>query len=137
MIHLRDGESIANLQNADDAVERRCVDRVHRSCTRTGIRAASGGRGSRRDLAEDFASALTTLHSKSGECVTTVTTLPNRYGLSAAMADETIEILRDGAAELDCIPVLRVVREDGEPIDMSHLAKYLPVEARDGDLVLK
>lgn len=88
-------------------------------------------------LPEDFASAFTSLDEDTGECLTVVALLPDRYGLSAAMADDAIDVLRHGAAELSCRPVLRVVDEDGEPRDVSHLAKYLDVEARDGDLVIR
>ncbi|WP_430592079.1 hypothetical protein [Humidisolicoccus flavus] len=87
-------------------------------------------------LPKDFASAVTTLDSDSGECLTLVTKLPNRYGLSASMAEDAVELLRDGAEQLDCDLVLRVVDSEGRQLDISHLAKYLPVEARDKDIVI-
>ncbi|MFC4225287.1 hypothetical protein [Lysinibacter cavernae] len=87
-------------------------------------------------LPQDFASSSTTLVADSGECLTTVILLPDRYGLSASMVESAIDLLRDGAAEASCHAVLRVLDSDGTQRDMSHIASYLPVEARDGDLII-
>lgn len=87
-------------------------------------------------LPDVFASSSTSRDDKSGECLTVVTALPNRYGLSAAQAKDAVDLLRKGAAELSCRAVLRVVNDDGTRRDVSHLPQYLPVQARDGDLLI-
>ena len=87
-------------------------------------------------LPEDFAKALTEYDEGDTECVTTVTLLPYRHGLSAYMAQDAVELLRDGGEKLGCVPVLHIVDDDGEQVNIEHLAKYLPVEARDGDIVI-
>lgn len=87
-------------------------------------------------LPDDFASASTSFDEESGECLTVVVTLPDRYGMSAAMAEDAIDLLREGAADMSCRAVLRIVNDEGERVDVSHLEKYLDVEARDGDLVI-
>lgn len=38
--------------------------------------------------------------------------------------------------ELSCRAVLRTVESDRTPHDLSHIAQYLPVEARDSDLII-
>lgn len=85
-------------------------------------------------LPDKFASASTA--REAGECLTVVVTLPNSYGRSAAMAEDTIDLLREGAAKLSCRAVLRIVNDNGTQQDVSHLATYLPVQARDGDLLI-
>ncbi|UPL15693.1 hypothetical protein [Microbacterium galbinum] len=87
-------------------------------------------------LPEDFAEATTTYDEASDECLTIVAMLPERYGLSARSVQEAVELLREGAATLSCRGVLRVVDDEGEVRDVSHLQKYLDVEARNGDLVI-
>lgn len=87
-------------------------------------------------LPGDFASAFTSFDDDSGECLTVVALLPERYGLTARMAQDAIDLLRAGAEELSCRGVLRIVDDEGNRRDVSHLAKYLAVRDRDGDLVI-
>lgn len=87
-------------------------------------------------LPDDFATAFTEYDEGDTECVTTVTMLPYRYGLSASMTEDAVGLLREGGGKLGCVPVLHIVDDDGEQVDIEHLAKYLPVEARDGDIVI-
>ncbi|SMG46778.1 hypothetical protein [Agreia pratensis] len=88
-------------------------------------------------LPDDFAKAFTEYDEGDAECVTTVTTLPYRYGLSASMTEDAVDLLREGGERLGCVAVLHVVNDDGDQVDIGHLAKYLPVEARDGDIVIR
>lgn len=88
------------------------------------------------DLPDDYASVLTELDAESSECLTTITLLPQRYGLTGFMIEDTITLLREGGKELDCQPVLHVVDDDGRQVTLDHLVEYFPVEAREGDLVI-
>jgi hypothetical protein len=88
-------------------------------------------------LPDDVAKALTEYDEGDTECVTTVTLLPHRRGLSANMAEEAVDLLGEGGEKLGCVPVLHVVDDNGDQVDIEHLAKYLPVEARDGDIVIR
>lgn len=87
-------------------------------------------------LPDEFASASTTLDADSGECLTTIVMQPDRYGLSASMMEAAITLLRESAAQSSCHAVLHIVDSDGSQRDVSHIAKYLPVKARDGDLII-
>ncbi|MEV8251271.1 hypothetical protein AB0O87_10150 [Microbacterium sp. NPDC076768] len=84
----------------------------------------------------EFASALTVFDADAGECLTTVVLRPDKYGLSASEAEAAIDLLRESAREMSCSAVLHLVDSDGSQRDISHIAKYLPVEARDGDLII-
>jgi hypothetical protein len=86
------------------------------------------------DSAEEFEAVITTLDGD--ECLTVIRLDPGDIGVSAAQVSEGFDLLRDAAAAAGCDPVVRFVTSDREPVDASHLPKYLDVEWIDGALHL-
>jgi hypothetical protein len=87
-------------------------------------------------LPDDVVSVVTVQDADLPTCTTTLVTDAGSPGYSGADLEEAVRLLQVGALFVPCQSVVRVEQTDGTLVDVSHLEAYLPVVARDGELVL-